>query len=99
MGSILAGTSYAERIENVTMPVKDLFGSVFFISVGMMVQPDIILQYWWPILLLSVVVIVGMIIFGTFGMLVTGQPLKIAIQSGFSLTQIGEFASLSPLSA
>ena len=92
MGSILAGTSYAERIENVTMPVKDLFGSVFFISVGMMVQPDIILQYWWPILLLSVVVIVGMIIFGTFGMLVTGQPLKIAIQSGFSLTQIGEFA-------
>ena len=87
-----AGTSYAERIENVTMPVKDLFGSVFFISVGMMVQPDIILQYWWPILLLSVVVIVGMIIFGTFGMLVTGQPLKIAIQSGFSLTQIGEFA-------
>lgn len=92
MGSILAGTSYAERIEHVTMPVKDLFGSVFFISVGMMVQPDIIVQYWWPILLLSVVVIVGMIVFGTFGMLVTGQTLKVAIQSGFSLTQIGEFA-------
>lgn len=92
MGSILAGTSYAERIEHVTMPVKDLFGSVFFISVGMMVQPAIILQYWWPILLLSAVVIVGMILFGTFGMLVTGQSLKVAIQSGFSLTQIGEFA-------
>ncbi len=92
MGSILAGTSYAERIEHVTMPVKDLFGSVFFISVGMIVQPDIIVQYWWPILLLSVVIIVGMIVFGTFGMLVTGQTLKVAIQSGFSLTQIGEFA-------
>lgn len=92
MGSILAGTSYAERIEAVTTPVKDLFGAVFFISVGMMVQPDILVQYWWPILLLSVTVIVGMIIFGTFGMLVTGQSLRVAIESGFSLTQIGEFA-------
>lgn len=92
MGSILAGTSYAERIEHVTMPVKDLFGAVFFISVGMMVQPAILVEYWWPILLLSAAVIVGMIIFGIFGMLVTGQTLKIAMESGFSLTQIGEFA-------
>ena len=92
MGSILAGTSYAERIEHVVAPVKDLFGAVFFISVGMMVQPHILVEYWGPILLLSAVVIVGMIVFGTFGMLATGQTLKVAIQSGFSLTQIGEFA-------
>ncbi len=92
MGSILAGTSFAERIERVTMPVKDLFGSVFFISVGMMVNPGVIVQYWPSILLLSVVVIVGMIVFGTFGMLLTGQSLKVAMESGFSLTQIGEFA-------
>lgn len=92
MGSILAGTSYAERIEHVVAPVKDLFGAVFFISVGMMVQPQIIFDYWSPILILSCVVIIGMIIFGTFGMLVTGQTLKVAMQSGFSLTQIGEFA-------
>ena len=92
MGSILAGTSLAERIEKVTMPVKDLFGSVFFISVGMMVQPDIIVRYWPSILLLSVVVIVGMIVFGSAGMLLTGQSLRVAIESGFSLTQIGEFA-------
>ncbi|MDE5643017.1 MAG: cation:proton antiporter [Muribaculaceae bacterium] len=92
MGSILAGTSYAERIEHVVTPVKDLFGSVFFISVGMMVQPAILVEYWLPILILSAVVITGMIIFGTFGMLVTGQTLKVAIESGFSLTQIGEFA-------
>ena len=92
MGSILAGTSYAERIEHVVTPVKDLFGAVFFISVGMMVRPDILVEYWAPVLLLSVVVIVGMIVFGTFGMLVTGQTLKVAIRSGFSLTQIGEFA-------
>lgn len=92
MGSILGGTSFAERIEHVVTPVKDLFGSVFFISVGMMVDPSILVQYWAPILLLSCVVIVGMITFGTFGMLVTGQSLRIAIESGFSLTQIGEFA-------
>lgn len=92
MGSILAGTSYAERIEHVVMPVKDLFGSVFFISVGMMVQPEVIVHYWPSILILSITVIVGMIIFGTFGMLVTGQTLRVAIESGFSLTQIGEFA-------
>ncbi len=84
MGSILAGTSYAERIEHVVTPVKDLFGSVFFISVGMMVQPEILVNYWGPILLLSSVVIIGMIVFG--------QTLRVAIQSGFSLTQIGEFA-------
>ena len=92
MGSILAGTSFAEKIEHVTVPIKDLFGSVFFISVGMMVDPTIIAQYWVPILILSAVVIVGMIVFGTFGMLITGQTLRIAIESGFSLTQIGEFA-------
>ncbi len=92
MGSILAGTSFAERIEKVVTPVKDLFGSVFFISVGMMVNPSVITTYWGPILLLSGVVIVGMIIFGSFGMLVTGQTLKVAIEAGFSLTQIGEFA-------
>lgn len=92
MGSIIAGISYAERIESVVTPVKDLFGAVFFISVGMMVDLDIIVEYLSPILLLSAVVVVGMIIFGTFGMLITGQPLRIAMESGFSLTQIGEFA-------
>ena len=92
MGSIIAGISYAERIESVVAPVKDLFGAVFFISVGMMVNLDIIIQYLNPILILSAVVIIGMIVFGTFGMLITGQPLRIAIESGFSLTQIGEFA-------
>lgn len=92
MGSILAGTSYAERIERVTAPVKDLFGAVFFISVGMMVQPAAIVEFAGPILILSATVIVGMIIFGSFGMLVTGQSLKVAIEAGFSLTQIGEFS-------
>ena len=92
MGSILAGTSEAERIERIINPVKDLFGAVFFISVGMMVDPAIIVEHAGVITLLSVVVIVGMIVFGTTGMLATGQSLKIAMASGFSLTQIGEFS-------
>ncbi|MDE7345270.1 MAG: cation:proton antiporter [Muribaculaceae bacterium] len=92
MGSILAGTIFAERMEHVIAPVKDLFGAVFFISVGMMVQPTVIATYYPQVLLLAAVVIVGMIIFGTLGMLVTGQTLQVAIKSGFSLTQIGEFS-------
>lgn len=92
MGSILAGTIEAERIERLISPVKDLFGAVFFISVGMMVNPTVMTQHWSVIALLAAVVIVGMIVFGTFGMLATGQPLKLAMESGFSLTQIGEFS-------
>ena len=92
MGSILAGTVEAERIERLITPVKDLFGAVFFISVGMMVNPQVIVQHAGTIALFSAVVVVGMITFGTFGMLATGQPLKIAMESGFCLTQIGEFS-------
>jgi CPA2 family monovalent cation:H+ antiporter-2 len=92
MGSILAGTMVAERMEKVVQPVKDLFGAVFFISVGMMVDPAVLVSYWWEILLLAVVVICGMIFFGTLGMLVTGQTLRVAIESGFTLTQVGEFS-------
>ena len=92
MGSILAGTVESKRIERIITPVKDLFGAIFFISVGMMVDPDIIVNNAGIITLLSVVVIVGMITFGTIGMLASGQPLKQAIESGFTLTQIGEFS-------
>lgn len=92
MGSILAGTMAAERMEKVVQPVKNLFGAVFFISVGMMVDPGVLVTYWWEIMLLAAVVITGMIIFGTLGMLVGGQTLRVAIESGFTLTQIGEFS-------
>ena len=92
MGSILAGTNEAEKIEKVVQPVKDLFGAVFFISVGMLVDPVILTQYALPIVLLSLVVICGQILFGTTGMLISGQPLNVAVKSGFRLSQIGEFA-------
>ena len=92
MGSILAGTNFAERIEHVVSPVKNLFGTVFFISVGMMVNPQVIIEYWQPILLISAVVIVGKNLLGITGMLLSGQTLEVAIQCGFTLTQIGEFS-------
>lgn len=92
MGSLLAETSVSERIVRVVQPVKDLFGAVFFVSVGMMIDPAIIADYILPILLLTVLVLVGQSLFGTFGVLLSGEPLKLAMKSGFSLTQVGEFA-------
>ena len=92
MGSILAETIEAERIEHVIRPVKDLFGAIFFVSVGMLIDPVMLWEYKFPILILTAVVMLGQILFASFGVFVSGQPLKIAIQSGFSLAQIGEFA-------
>lgn len=92
MGSILAETLEAEHIERLVKPVKDLFGAIFFVSVGMMVDPTMIAQYWLPILIITLTVIIGQATFATAGVLLSGQPLKTALQCGFSLTQIGEFA-------
>ena len=92
MGSILAETVEAESIERLVKPVKDLFGAVFFVSVGMMVDPAMIVEYALPIIVITLAVILGQSLFGTLGVLLSGQPLKTAMQCGFSLTQIGEFA-------
>lgn len=92
MGSILAETVEAESIERLVKPVKDLFGAVFFVSVGMMVNPAMIVEYALPIIVITLAVILGQSLFGTLGVLLSGQPLKTAMQCGFSLTQIGEFA-------
>ena len=92
MGSILAETVDAENIERLVAPVKDLFGAIFFVSVGMMVDPAMIATYWMPILVITLAILLGQTILGTGGVVLSGQPLKIAIRCGFSLTQIGEFA-------
>lgn len=92
MGSILAETIEAESIDRLVKPVKDLFGAIFFVSVGMMVDPGMIGDYAIPIIAITIAVILGQSIFGTFGVVLAGRPLKTAMQCGFSLTQIGEFA-------
>jgi CPA2 family monovalent cation:H+ antiporter-2 len=92
MGSILAETVEAESIARIVAPVKDLFGAIFFVSVGMMVDPAMIGAYAGPIIAITLAILFGQVIFGSGGVLLAGQPLKVAMQCGFSLTQIGEFA-------
>ena len=92
LGSILAETIEAESIDRLVKPVKDLFGAIFFVSVGMMVDPAMIIEYAIPIIVITIAVILGQATFGTFGVILSGKPLKTAMQCGFSLTQIGEFA-------
>ena len=92
MGSILAETVEAEHIEHLVAPVKDLFGAIFFVSVGMMVDVALIGHYIVPILCIILAIMIGQTVFSTGGFLLAGQPLKTAMQCSFSLTQIGEFA-------
>ncbi|MCL2549494.1 MAG: cation:proton antiporter [Methanimicrococcus sp.] len=92
MGSILAETIDSEKIEHVTKPIKDLFGAVFFVSVGMMLNPQILIDYAGPIVIVTLATFVGKAIFSSFGVLISGQNLKVSMQSGFSLAQIGEFS-------
>lgn len=92
MGSILAETIEADRIIKLVEPVKNLFGAVFFVSVGMLVDPQILVEYALPIFILVLVIILGQAVFGTLSFLISGQSLKSAMQCGFSMAQIGEFS-------
>lgn len=92
MGSILAETIESKHIEHLIESIKNLFGAVFFVSVGMMIAPEIVVEYIIPILLLTVVVLVGRVIFATLGVVASGEGLKVSVQAGFSLAQIGEFS-------
>jgi CPA2 family monovalent cation:H+ antiporter-2 len=92
MGSILAETLDSHRIEKMILPIKDLFGAIFFVSVGMMIQLPTLGQYIVPVAIISLVVIFGQMLFATIGVLMAGQNLRTSIAAGFSLTQIGEFS-------
>lgn len=92
MGSILAETDEAERIETIIKPIKDLFGAVFFTSVGMLVDPSMFIEYMVPIIVITLVVMLGKIILSTFGFLLSGNRLETSVLCGFSLAQVGEFA-------
>ncbi|SEW45410.1 transporter, CPA2 family [Chitinophaga sp. YR573] len=92
MGSILAETTQAEKIEHLVKPVKELFGAVFFISVGMLIDPAMLIKYAGPVAIITVVTLLGKTISTSIGALVSGQPLKTSVQAGMSLAQIGEFS-------
>ena len=92
MGSILAETIEGEHIQKLTSKIKDLFGAIFFVSVGMMVDPHIIAQYWPNILVLAFVAVGGILLFSTTGVLIAGKGLDTAVHTGFTMAQLGEFA-------
>jgi CPA2 family monovalent cation:H+ antiporter-2 len=92
MGSILAETIEAEKIIKLVEPVKNLFGAIFFVSVGMLVDPMILVQYALPIFVLVMTILIGQAIFGTFSFMLGGESLKSAMRCGFSMAQIGEFS-------
>jgi CPA2 family monovalent cation:H+ antiporter-2 len=92
MGSILAETTQAERIEHLTKSVKDLFAAIFFVSVGMLIDPKVLVDYAVPILIITVATVAGKFLSSGIGALISGQPLKTAVQTGLSLAQIGEFS-------
>ena len=92
MGSIMAETTSAEKVEHVIQPVKDLFAAVFFVSVGMMIDPKAIVEYGWPVFWITLLTLFGKLLSTTFGALLSGQPLKQSVQVGMSMAQIGEFA-------
>lgn len=92
MGSILSGTVQSEKIIKLTKPIKDFFGAIFFVSVGMLVDPVVVIQYWPQILLITVTIILAKPLSAMVGLLFSGQTLRIAVQSGLCLCQIGEFS-------
>ena len=92
MGSILAETVEADKIIKLVEPVKNLFGAIFFVSVGMLVEPGILVKYALPIVAIVMTILLGQSIFGTVGFMLSGQTLKTAMRCGFSMAQIGEFA-------
>ena len=92
MGSILAETIEAERIEKLVEPVKNLFGAIFFVSVGMLVDPVILVNYALPIFVLVMTILLGQSILGSFSFMLSGESLKSAMRCGFSMAQIGEFS-------
>lgn len=92
MGSILSETFEGEKIAELTSGIKDLFGAIFFISVGMMVDPAVIGAHWLPILIITLITVVGILVCSTSGALLAGQGLDTAVHAGFSLAQLGEFA-------
>jgi CPA2 family monovalent cation:H+ antiporter-2 len=92
MGSILAGTSIVEKIEKLMSPLRDVFGAIFFVSVGMLLNPKDLATYWLPIVLISILTIVGKVASTAFGSWITGQPKEVSVKAGLAMGQIGEFS-------
>lgn len=91
-GSFFAGTVHVHKIETVTSGIKDMFGAVFFLSVGMMVDPAVISEKWTSILPIAAIAVAAKLVFAAIGVLLSGQDADTAIRAGTSLAPIGEFS-------
>ena len=91
-GSLIAESGEGKTVEQLVSPVRDLFVAIFFVAVGMLLDPQILVDYWWAVALLTVVVIVGKVLAVSGGLFLIGEGLRPAVQSGMSLAQIGEFS-------
>ncbi|MBX3033841.1 MAG: cation:proton antiporter [Bdellovibrionaceae bacterium] len=92
MGSILAETEEGERIERLLTSVKDLFAAIFFVSVGMMIDPSILREHALTVILITVITVIGKLLGSGFGAVLSGRSLQHSTQAGMSLAQIGEFS-------
>ena len=92
IGSILSETIESERIIDLTKSIKDLFGAIFFVSVGMMVDPQVLAEYWKLVLSLVIITLVVKALVQTVAALVAGATLEESVKTGFTLSQVGEFA-------
>ena len=91
-GSLVAESGEAARIEHLVAPVRDVFGAIFFVAVGMLIDPTLVARHWVPVLVLAAVVIVGKVVAVSVSTFLTGYGTRTAVQTGMSLAQIGEFS-------
>lgn len=92
IGAIIAESRQIAKIEELMHPVRDLFSAVFFVSIGLMIDPRIILEYWWPVLVITIAVVLGKVVSCGFGTFIAGNDMRSSMRVGMGLSQIGEFS-------
>lgn len=92
IGAIIAEARQIAKIEALTHPIRDLFSAVFFVSIGLLIDPSLIVKYWLPILVISAAVVVGKVLTCSIGIFITGHDLRSSMRVGMGLAQIGEFS-------
>ncbi|HTH49481.1 MAG TPA: cation:proton antiporter, partial [Candidatus Limnocylindria bacterium] len=92
IGAVISEARELGRIEHLTEPLRDMFSAVFFVAIGMLIDPKMLLSYAWPIAAITVVVIVGKVLTCSFGTFIAGNDTRTSLRVGMGLAQIGEFS-------
>src|SRR5262249_879982 len=91
-GALVSESGPAKQVEHLIQPVRDVFAAIFFVSVGMLIDPSVMLAYWPAVLVLTAEVLVGKIVGVSMGAFFSGAPPRESVQAGMSMAQIGEFS-------